>query len=248
MSNEKEALAGVTDLIAPLAQAIENIRKWLKENEEEVEEFVRTAHRNVIFEKAGWLIHHSTPMHLITDEMKAEDIPPILEAYYHENWERIAAEFRIRVSLMNIDDGARAMFDEALNAHGAGLYRCTVRLVFPEIERFAREHLLNVSLKSLASLTEIRKATGEMGWSDLQAATDGPVFLQFGAMVHHVYEKVETPDRLAKIATSPIPNRHAALHGLISYNNFQSSLAAIIMAEFMFGIISYLVNQRRITP
>ena len=205
---------------------------------------MRSAHRNVIFEKAGWLIHHTTPLHLVTDYMNADDISPILEAYYLTNWPEVATAFRTKLNAMDVDDEARAAFDEALKAHGAGLYRCTVRMIFPEIERFAREHLLKVPLKSLASLTEVRRATGELGWSDLKTAADGPMFLQFGAMIHHLYEKVEKPDRLSEIAKSPIPNRHAALHGFIVYNTLQSSLAALIMAEFMIKMISYLKSQQ----
>lgn len=230
--------------LAGLARILDSFRRALEDNKDKIEPLVRTAHRNFIFNKAGWLLHHTTPMHLIADTMSAEDLPPLLDKYYREHWGDVAAAFRSHLSDLNLDDEAHATFDEALSAHGAGLYRATVRVLLPEIERFARQHLMPTTRKSFASLNEIRKATGELGWSEIQIAANGPAFLQFGAMSHHLYERIEQQDRFDEIAKSHVPNRHAALHGLISYNSHQSSLSALIMAEFMFKMMSFLRSQQ----
>lgn len=37
-----------------------------------------------------------------------------------------------------------------------------------------------------------------------------------------------------------VPNRHAALHGIVSYNTQQTRLNAIIMADFIFHMVSQL--------
>jgi hypothetical protein len=171
-----------------------------------------------------------------------------IEAYYRDNWLSVAVAFRTQLSMMDIDEEARAVFDEALAAHGAGLYRAAVRALFPEIERVAREHLLEGTLKGIASLTEVRRAAGDLGWSELQKFGEGPIFGQFAAMSHHLYEVVKTPERIAELIASPIPNRHAALHGLVAYSSLQSSLAALIMTEFMFKAISILKAQPEIVP
>lgn len=234
-------VGGVSDLFA-------RVRRWLEDNSEQITALVRTAHRNVIFDKAGWLLHHTTPLHLITDDMTERDITPILEAYYRDNWLSVAVAFRSQLAMMDIDEEARAVFDEALAAHSAGLYRAAVRALFPEIERVAREHLLEGTLKGIASLTEVRRATGYLGWSELQKFGEGPIFGQFAAMSHHLYEVVKTPERIAELTASPIPNRHAALHGLVAYSSLQSSLAALIMTEFMFKAISILKAQPEIVP
>lgn len=229
-------LAGVEDLFTRL-------RSWIEDHSDQILSIARVAHRNIIFDKAGWLLHHTTPLHLITDDMTEHDITPVLEAYYRENWSDIALVFRNRMSEMDIDNEARAVFEEALVAHGAGLYRAAIRVVFPEIERVARDHLLEGTLKGIASLTEVRQAAGELGWSEFQKFGDEPIFGQFAAMSCHLYEVAKTPDRIAEFARSPIPNRHAALHGLVAYSSLQSSLSAIIMTEFMFKAISILKAQ-----
>jgi hypothetical protein len=43
---------------------------------------------------------------------------------------------------------------------------------------------------------------------------------------------VKTPERLAEVAADPVPNRHAALHGLVVYSTRQASMNALIMAEY----------------
>jgi hypothetical protein len=43
-----------------------------------------------------------------------------------------------RLKASRVDDVAQATFIEALEAHGLGLYRVAPRLLFPEIERLAR--------------------------------------------------------------------------------------------------------------
>lgn len=230
--------------LAGLARILDSFRRALEDNKDKIEPLVRTAHRNFIFNKAGWLLHHTTPMHLIADTTSAEDIPPLLDRYYREHWGDVAVAFRRHLSDLNLDDEAHATFEEALSAHGNGLYRATVRVLLPEIERFARQHLMPTTRKSLASLTEIRKAMGELGWSEIQMAANGPAFLQFSAISHQVYEKTEQQGRFDEIAKSQVPNRHAALHGLISYSSHQSSLSALIMTEFMFKVMSYLRFQQ----
>jgi hypothetical protein len=67
----------------------------------------------------------------------------------------------------------------------------------------------------------------EIGLSELAPPGDEPFFAQFERMAHHLYENILTPDKLAALANDPIPNRHAALHGLISYRTMKTSLNAL---------------------
>ena len=248
---EDEAPQPISDLqgvVAGLAELFSRVRQWLTDNSEQIAQLIRGMHRHVILDKAGWLTHHTTPFHLIADEMSALDITPILTDYYRENWPTVDAAFRAQLATMDIDDEAKATFREALDAHGAGLYRATVRVLFPEIERVARTDLLEGTLKGIASLVEIRQASENLGFSAFEQLGGWPVFAQFATMSHHLYERVETPDRLAQLSTQSVPNRHAALHGLIPYNSLQSSLSALIMAEFMFKIVTILKQQPGLLP
>jgi hypothetical protein len=112
-----------------------------------------------------------------------------------------------------------------------------VRLLFPEIERIARAELLNGRLGGIASLKKVRAAVGQLGLSELAPQDGGPVFSQFGRMAHHLYETASTQERVAELANDPVPNRHAAVHGLVTYRTMQSSLNALIMTEFMYQAI-----------
>ena len=48
----------------------------------------------------------------------------------------------------------------------------------------------------------------------------------------HLYSNVKAPQRLSEVEADPVPNRHAALHGLVVYASAQASLNALIMAEY----------------
>ena len=78
-----------------------------------------------------------------------------------------------------------------------------------------------------------------------QAGGVGAVLAQFRRMTNHLYEPVRTEERVAELASDPVPNRHATVHGLVSYSTVQSSLNALIMTEFMYRIIHSLKANAR---
>ncbi len=47
---------------------------------------------------------------------------------------------------------------------------------------------------------------------------------------------------MERFAQDPVPNRHAAVHGLVSYSSMQNSLNTIFMADYIFQVISFLKN------
>ena len=145
-------------------------------------------------------------------------------------------EFEKHLITSKVDDEANATFIEALDAHGLGLYRVAPRLLFPEIERLARAGRLG----KIAILDDIRDKVErqEIGLSALAPSGGGPVLAQFQRMTDHLYEKVLTPEKVADLANDPVPNRHAALHGLVCYRTMKNSLNALIMTELMYRIIS----------
>jgi hypothetical protein len=222
-----------------LKQFLEPIERWIEANAEAIEGVVRKAHRHFLFKEAGWLRHHTTPFAALRDEWSTAELSAYLSAYYLDNWPKIRGEFENHLIASKADDEAKATFIEALEAHGHGLYRVAPRLLFPEIERLARGEFRAGTLGTLPVLKEIRGKIErqEIGLSELAPPGDEPFFVQFERMGHHLYEKILTPDKLAALANDPIPNRHAALHGLISYRTMKTSLNALIMTEFMFRII-----------
>ena len=94
--------------------------------------------------KRGWVPNLTTPFDLVTacgdDDAKLQ---AELLAFYTDNWGEVRTQLAARLSSHDIDDEARAVFREALDAHEAGLYRSVSRLLFPEFERVFRAALFD---------------------------------------------------------------------------------------------------------
>jgi hypothetical protein len=235
--------AGLDDLWNGLKRLLESVERWLEQNSETIEGLVRKLHHHLLFEKAGWLPHHTTPFAELHDEWSASELSSFLSAYYLDNWLKIREEFEKHLIASKVDAEAKATFSEALDAHGLGLYRVAPRLLFPEIERLARKEFRAGRLGTISILDSIRDKIErkEIGMSELAPSGGGPVLAQFARMADHLYKTVRTTENVAELVNDSVPNRHAALHGLVSYHTMKSSLNALIMTEFMFRIIP-LVN------
>ena len=126
-----------------------------------------------------------------------------------------------------------------LEAHEAGLYRCVVRVIFPEIER-----ILQKGRFSYKEMVE--------GWvnthddlSDLLKEKWHSALL--GMLINHVYKNV--PDsELQNFRENHCPNRHAALHGLVIYSTFKHSMNMIIITNYILQIHTSTAKDRKQEP
>lgn len=208
--------------------------------------------RSKRIEASGWLPHYTTPFSLIRDDMAVEEIAVVIEKHYKENWCDIEAAFVERLEKIALDDEAKATFIEALTAHRHGLYRSVPRTLFPEIERVACKELYDGSRKykkenpkggkphelSITSLPDFAETVGELPVGDVMTIDYGVAL--FMKLEEHLYKGVKQPEEIAKAAADAVPNRHAALHGIISYSTLQSSINALIMTDFIFHVISQI--------
>jgi hypothetical protein len=196
--------------------------------------------------EAGWLPHDTTPNHLLRDDdMSAAELRNSLDAYYRDGWPTIAAAFLKRLDAFEIDEEAKEAFREAIAAHGNGHHRMTVRGLFPELERVARIELQGDPLRSLAGQPTLREIVARLPAGAV--VPDGffsvPLYM---ALSEHAYENVHTSQAHKRFSDSPIPNRHAALHGLVSYTSHQSSVNALILADYIFEIITAIKSLSRL--
>jgi hypothetical protein len=53
-----------------------------------------------------------------------------------------------------------------------------------------------------------------------------------------LYLHLRKADRIAVALADPVPNRHAAIHGLVSYTSLKSSLNAILVADYLLQALS----------
>lgn len=220
---QSQALA---NLVPPALEALQPMLEFFAEIER----------GTAAFEATGLLPHPTMPQDLV--DQGAEASRDEILAVYVENWDDIAREFRSRVAAYQIDDEAQAAFAEALACHRAGFHRGTVRMLFPEIERVYR------------SAFEIRAGAGAASLKDLREIVDEqPADVPLGfhrtlelwrTLEEHLYTKVDNDADLARCQADTVPNRHAALHGLVVYAGPEHSLNMLIMADFIFYLIHRL--------
>ena len=175
--------------------------------------------------EVGWLPYHSAPFHYVDecgDDLDLLDTR--FSEYYRTQWSEIHEDMESRLEGYHIDDEARETFREALAAHEAGLYRCVCRVLFPEIER-----MIGAGFRSKRLL---EKLTGTGDLADF-AFRETFGYVLFGRLVKHVYES----GRREKFERDPVPNRQAAMHGLVSYSTHKHSMNMLILTDYIFQIL-----------
>lgn len=193
-------------------------------------------------ERIGLLPHRSMPVSLLT-EQDDDVLRSSLQQHYTENWERIGDGIRERVNSFDIDDEAKAVMAEALDAHRNGHYRSVCRLLLPEIERVARVEFEG----NRAGPVNMKKVM-------VEPALDLPlsktrlngyfVLLLFDHLADHLYVHVDEKNRL-ELQQDPVPNRHAAIHGIVVYRSFWNSLNVIFMTDFAFQLMAAIKEAQR---
>lgn len=203
-----------------------------------IREVARTSHRQTVLERIGLLPHPSTPFEMLDRSDETGTLKAELETFYHEQWGEIAEEIRRRTSNFDIDEEAKASLCEALSAHGNGHYRSVCRLLLPEIERVARVELLGKRLGTI----KVDRVLGDLARHLSIRDTEPPGFYAVGLfkrLTDHLYMKIDS-ENLSKFESDPVPNRHAAIHGLIVYSTVWHSLNAVFMTDYTFQLVTAL--------
>ena len=191
-------------------------------------------------EDAGWVAHISTPFEGVDScDGDAEALHDLLSRHYREKWPDVRRDIESRLAVYEIDAEARATVGEALQAHEAGLYRCVCRVLIPEIERVARRELHDDRMDRIASQERLRALAGKLPLFSVGP----PGFYNlnlYRRLSNHLYANVTTDEDRRRLARDPVPNRHAAVHGLVVYSSMQSSLNAIFLADYIFLVMTVL--------
>ena len=181
-------------------------------------------------DKVGWLPHPSVPYRLV--EGCGDDLSLLdrrIADYYRTRWIEIRDEMTSSLAEYHIDDEARATSREALAAHEAGLYRCVCRLLFPEIERMIDAGRRVGSRKMLQELTE----SGDPRDRELRELFD---WVMLERLRTHAYGQVDEGEQ-ERFERDPVPNRHAAMHGLVAYSTHKHSMNMLILTDYVFRIL-----------
>ena len=132
---------------------------------------------------------------------------------------------------------------QALEAHEKELYRLVPRSLVIEIERAVRVNLNeNIVGQGLRIKDKIIEGADDLPLSSLQDLSSG--MIQYETLDTHLYEHINNDKDHLEFTESPIPNRHAAVHGLVPYSSRKSSLNSIFLADFVFHIITEMKKEK----
>ncbi len=180
-------------------------------------------------DNVGWLPHPSVPYRLVAG--CGEDLALLdrrIADYYRTRWMEIRREMESGLTEYHIDDEARKTFGEAIAGHEAGLYRCVCRLLFPEIERMIDAGRVS-STKMIQKLID----SGDPTDRELRELFD---WVMLERLRTHAYAQVHAGEQ-EKFEQDPIPNRHAAMHGLVAYSTHKHSMNMLILTDYVFRIL-----------
>ena len=226
-----------------------------------VSEFDKWNVSSDLLRRAGWLPHYTTPFDLIREcNGSAEAVRDVVLDYYERDWQRVRERIEGHLSAYGVDEEAKATFHEALQAHETGLYRSVCRVLFPEVERVFRAELFDHAERSVSSDEWIRKLvsddrpleefvsnglydlsvfghlTKSVREKDRRERGDRPVS-EDDERIFGLFSSVWSEAARQRLRSDPVPNRHAAIHGLVVYSSPQHSLNTIFMADYVFQII-----------
>ena len=214
----------------------------------------------------GWVPNSTTPFDLVEksgdDETALRDA---LLAHYEDNWHEVRGKLEASVLSRDIDREAKDVFREALDAHERKLYRCVVRLLFPEFERLFRQALFDGKAGQILYRKIIEELTEKSGLDISHFMFAGIRVLPLFGYLADGMEKPHTSSdpsngpspaytpglyigvnekNIEHAKLSPIPTRHAVAHSLVIYSSAQNSLNAIFIADYVFSIISELSRKK----
>ena len=223
----RQAMAHLSEVLAPHLQTLNQT----------LELFARYSNFMDSVDAAGWLPYDSVSVQFVEEcGGDASLLNRRLSEFYVEKWGCVQGEIESRLKVYAISEESKATFREALTAHREGLYRCVCRVVFPEIERVLRLHFFDGKAGWISSAKLIERFTGQGELEDFMPRRAHGWTL-FGRLIEHVYEEVNEENREEYLSDS-IPNRHAALHGLVAYSTYKHSVNMIILADYVFQVIT----------
>ena len=202
----------------------------------------RHAQRAQALDEAGWLPHYSMPFDRMEEcAADADAIHKLLCRHYGERWSAVRRDIEARLTEYDIDEEAKATFLEALTAHEASFYRSVCRVLLPEIERVSRVELHGDGLDRITSQSLLRELTARLPISSVEPSGFLALNL-YRRLSEHLYEHVDDENTRRRFAKDPVPNRHAAVHGLVVYSSMQNSLNTLFTADFIFQAIGILMR------
>ena len=212
LSDKLVSFLGGSSVVPQLAKAIQSFVCWSQAVD--------------ALNVTGWLPFRTVPLRYIVEHRSdSSQLDFCLSEYYTTEWNSIRHDMILHLDCCQIDDEARAAFREALIAHELELYRCVCRVLLPEIERVIGGGHSKKLLDKLAGTQSLEHIS-------FQERFD---YVICGQLINHVYNSSKLRKELRE---NPVPNRHAASHGLVSYSSHKHSMNMLIFADYIFRVVT----------
>ncbi len=238
-----EAAGGVFQIrkamLQPVFRDLEPILERLGELIEaagpHVEKLVRHQRIEKQFSSSGWLPYYSELVERVEEHRgDAISLDRMISAYYREHWTEIREDIEGRMGMYEIDGEANETLQEVFSAHESGNYRSVCRTLFPEMERLIKRNFFN-DVGRIRTGEMIKKLAEHLAEDNI-LSRQALCLVTIGHHVEHMYTHVDDDNRV-RFEQSAIPNRHATLHGLVSYSTHKHSMNMIIMADYLFQLL-----------
>ena len=198
--------------------------------------------RAQLISELGWVVHHSLPIDLL-DNVHDDDLDEAIMAHYRATWSDFRRETELDTHGYLVDQDTKETVIQALQAHQIGLYRLVPRTLMAEIERVIRLQLRDKVVDSRLKVKEtILSEVDDLPMSSFHDLTSS--IMQYEALEGHLYERINDENDRSRFADNPIPNRHAAIHGLVPYSSEKSSLNSIFLIDFVLHTITQAKRAR----
>ena len=176
------------------------------------------------------------PEALLDEGIDDSDFNELLLAYYRDNWAQVRQTIEGNLAAYPVDAETKEAFREALSAHEHGFYRSVCCTLIIEVERVVRIHLYDGKVGSFSVSKLIVDDFSILPMSMLPDARVG--FVGYFYLEGHLYDHIKNEVDRNRFVNHRVPNRHATLHGLLTYPTVQSSLNSIFALEYVLQLIS----------
>ena len=198
--------------------------------------YIETYRRGQLLEKHEWFPHYTMPEFLFGGHIDDADFNALVLAYYRENWAEVRQLIEQNLLDCSADDETKAAFHEALDSHESDRYLSVCRNLIPEMERIVRINLYGDKVGSFSVEKQMDIYFGILPVSVLPDRSLG--WVGFKYLQSHLYTHIKNEADRERYVNHQIPNRHAAMHGLVTYDKVQNSLNSIFVADYVLQLIT----------
>lgn len=219
------------------ARISETITPYVESLAPYIEQFARYNRFIDSVHATGWLPYHTVAIDYVEEcNGDVSLLETRLTDFYKDNWESIHADIDTRLDQYQVSEETKATFREALDAHGVGHYRCVCRVLFPQVDREFRIHFFEDKAGPISSKDMLERLTKRRELVNF-LPREAYGWILFGRLVDHLYAQVDDTNR-EQYEQDYVPNRHASIHGLVPYAAFKHSVNMIVMADYIFQVLT----------